>query len=928
MATYTSAATGLWSAGATWVGGVKPPSGAGHKIVIAAGHTVTYDEADGTYGDNTSSTTAASNAIVVNGVLKASRSTSTILRCAGTLFRATGGTVDYGTTADPIPSGVTADIYLNHGSTTVGQHAMTSHLQSSGTWAFVGVARTRNTTLTNAPSAGSNVAITVAAADNWSVGDTVVIASDTDDPSRAQVTTLASGSGASWVLTALNYARVSGCRVGNLSSNVCVRSASSTYPAAVTFSCSDTGTMLLDIKNVLFENIGSTAGWAGAAQNFPAYYGVSIRGGGAAKQTLYDCAAYHTGTVPSIVIGAGSPSAAAHEFNNWACYSPHASSGGAYFGDNCSVRAVDCVLYRATVCYTSAYNAGSIDTLISGGAAWAASQVFSVAAGRLKFTNANLHSLTQLVNNVVGSAVLEACSVSTQQRIFSQLSANSPTTVDLTNCNFGGNTLTSTNTTGSVPTQGQRANITAINGNPDDNRVLSYFQTTVTDSSTRKRSTYAVKIQPKVTNTAIAYTFTVPAVAGVAQVIKGSLRFDVTYGTATPPSIALSGQGVTASFTAPATADAWHDFTFTFTPASTGDINATVTVQSTSTSGFAWLDGVYHYPMTQSVRHYGYQWLPQAAQVVDTRLTLSESAALALPIAVDHGTQTITVTGTATPRQVFEACMADLCQTGNQSRAVHISSSTGDTFSTSYTVIGAVSGSYTDSAGLHVTITAAALASGSRVQLYSITDSIEILNTTLSTNGLSYATTWTVDKTIRLRADHPDKLPIEAVGILTSAGLQFLNTQSADTVYVSNGIDGSTCTEFSADGLAIHVNISDLDGATVVQRLYAWWQWYQTTAAGIASQFFGSISAIDSANYTIDQARANVYLNNTRSTPVMISGGYLSRQDGSTVIANGSGSIQMDPGRAYVAPGGAAITVPVGERVITISSSGNFFART
>ena len=100
MATYTSTATGIWSAGATWVGGVKPPSGAGHKIVIAAGHTVTYDEAAGTYGDDTSSTTSANNAIVVNGTLKFSRSTSTQLTCRGTLFVATNGTLDAGSTAD------------------------------------------------------------------------------------------------------------------------------------------------------------------------------------------------------------------------------------------------------------------------------------------------------------------------------------------------------------------------------------------------------------------------------------------------------------------------------------------------------------------------------------------------------------------------------------------------------------------------------------------------------------------------------------------------------------------------------------------------------------------------------------------------------------------------------------------------------------
>lgn len=460
-----------------------------------------------------------------------------------------------------------------------------------------------------------------------------------------------------------------------------------------------------------------------------------------------------------------------------------------------------------------------------------------------------------------------------------------------------------------------------------DSRNINYHRVCQTDTSTRKRATYSVKIQPKVANTAITYTFTLPAVAGVAQTIKGSLRFDSTYGTATPPSIALSEQGVTASHTCAATADAWDDFTLSFTPTSTGDITATVTVQSASTAGFAWLDGVYHYPMTQSVRHYGYQWLPQAAQIVDTRLTLTESAALALPIVVDHGAETITITGSATAREVFEACIADLCQTANQAEAVHISSATGDTFTTTYTVIGTVVGPYTDAAGLHVTITAASLVSGSRVQLYNVTDSTELYNGVLASTGLTYATTWTADKTIRLRADHPDYLPLEAAGILTASGLTFLSEQAEDIVYVGNGIDGSTVTEFTADGLAIHVDVSDPDGYTLVQRLYAWMQHYQTTSAGIASPFFGAMAASDSANYVIDQDKADIHLNNVAASPLMIVGGYLTRRDGSTVIAATSGSIQMDPGRAYVAPGGAAITVPEGERVILLQASGAHIAR-
>lgn len=40
-----------------------PPSGGGHKPIIAATHQVIYDLAAGVYGDDTSSTTVANNGV-------------------------------------------------------------------------------------------------------------------------------------------------------------------------------------------------------------------------------------------------------------------------------------------------------------------------------------------------------------------------------------------------------------------------------------------------------------------------------------------------------------------------------------------------------------------------------------------------------------------------------------------------------------------------------------------------------------------------------------------------------------------------------------------------------------------------------------------------------------------------------------------------
>lgn len=206
------------------------------------------------------------------------------------------------------------------------------------------------------------------------------------------------------------------------------------------------------------------------------------------------------------------------------------------------------------------------------------------------------------------------------------------------------------------------------------------------------------------------------------------------------------------------------------------------------------------------------------------------------------------------------------------------------------------------------TISAPNISSGSRIQLYNVTTATEIQNISLSGTGYTYqyydGSGITTGDTLRFRATYQNGLlATEIIQSLSTAGINgasFGDIQVINSVYQNNNIDGSTCTEFTPDYPNVEIDINDPDGVTSPQRLFAWYHYIVTTQFGIAN-FFGGISAIDSSNYQINVGTLNMLLDNMTATPVKINGAYMYRSDGSTVIASGSGSIQMDPGKAYVA---------------------------
>ena len=204
---------------------------------------------------------------------------------------------------------------------------------------------------------------------------------------------------------------------------------------------------------------------------------------------------------------------------------------------------------------------------------------------------------------------------------------------------------------------------------------------------------------------------------------------------------------------------------------------------------------------------------------------------------------------------------------------------------------GSITGVYTDSSGINISIQSPNILSGSRVQLYNLTNSVELYNGILSTNGFIYPTIYTSSITCRLRITKVGYLP----GLLFSG-----DNQVVDTIYNTIGISGSTVTEFSTDYVNLQIDVSDLDYQTTFQRLYAWFRYIETTSLGI-SNYFNGLYATDEVNFVVRSSIISLKLDNVLTTPVKISGGALTRDDGQTIIASTSNSIQIDPSKSYIA---------------------------
>lgn len=669
MATYITQSSGLWSAGTTWVGGATPPSESGHKIIIAPGHAVTYDLLSGEFGDGTStygtgtSTTSYNNLSSGNGIfigtnatLSASRTTTTALSVRGTMVVSVSGKLDWGSTSDPITS-ASATITLgyfttlsatsaNRGSTGIFLTTNTSDVVSqvpTNTMSFCGIYRDRNVPLTLSAAAGSTT-LEVASSNGWSVGDKLIIESDTVDTTRSMSTTITNVTGNTITISpGLNFSRAAGTFVGNLASNVVVRSHSAQYPPFGVLAYVS-NTSVLDIKNTRFEGLGWYQGWvalgtSGAGQVVHASYaGLTIRCDFMKlPYTIDSIAIDNTGCGSSPMLYATGLTSQLVTVKNSAFYTNATAENtnhGIYLNALVYANINNCVVYRSpsNVYFGTAFPA---DVTLENCRFNAAISNFGSSTNGLvaEVNNCVLRSNQQIAKiDGIQSLNFNSCSAINNAAYGIVLpNPDSIGSVYFKNCTFSGGTIA--RQSNNLTNKKQNIYVFQPNLSANDYRRFNYYYYGQTDSLVRKNGVTSFKIKPEQSNVPFEVYFTIPATAGITQTIVGNLRFDSSYGVTTPPSISFVGAGVNQSFTCSGVANTWQSFNFTLNPTSTQDIKITIIGQSASTSGYVYVDGLFLDPFVTNIRHYGYRFDNRIDRVVDENITLAESAVSTLTAA-------------------------------------------------------------------------------------------------------------------------------------------------------------------------------------------------------------------------------------------------------------------------------------------------------
>ena len=335
-------------------------------------------------------------------------------------------------------------------------------------------------------------------------------------------------------------------------------------------------------------------------------------------------------------------------------------------------------------------------------------------------------------------------------------------------------------------------------------------------------------------------------------------------------------------------------------------------------------------PFDIRIRKYGYTYLgfssavsepikQEVRLVVNPDLVSNETQAQAIAgINLDFALSTLTISGSVTPQDLYDFYQYQLAQSANMQYAEEFTKTgnhfdlgnwnlivdgvtyNGD-FTTGGTITlsnnGVVVGTSIDQNGTTVLLPWSVdnVEATATLQLYNVTKSLEIENITVggsagskvTASGYYDETEVSVGDNIRLRITYQAGvnafLPFETFGLATSVGITFRANQLADTIYNDNAINADNLTTLTADYPNVQIDISDGDNIADARELYAFYVKQTTTSTGIEN-WFGAIDAIDHVNYRVNTNRADIKLQNTGSSPLVISGARIFRDNGTSIL--------------------------------------------
>jgi len=201
------------------------------------------------------------------------------------------------------------------------------------------------------------------------------------------------------------------------------------------------------------------------------------------------------------------------------------------------------------------------------------------------------------------------------------------------------------------------------------------------------------------------------------------------------------------------------------------------------------------------------------------------------------------------------------------------------------------------------------LIAGSNVQIYNQTKDTEIFIGIVSGTSIqgSYieGEDFSTGDTISINTANTNGLVAykenTSTVIASGAGWSSLLSQELSPTYNSNGIDGSTVTGIVLDVPNIHFDIDEADNIISAQEIYAWYKNELMTEEGLRT-IYKAIIPNSQYRYAVDPSVVAMEFENLDNVnSLSITNGYFYNVDGSSMIAAGSGNIEMTPNESYVA---------------------------